>query len=108
MRGFGRQCRGQGKVFVKLVRQTETRLLEVGSSIATRTISGLGRGRSTIGTIRYQSPALPAAVRARSVKDAPRIDPAINRRFTGLEFVADETSGTLRAIERLLVDSPEG
>jgi hypothetical protein len=35
MRCFGRQCRGQGKVFVKLVRQTETRLLEVGSSMAT-------------------------------------------------------------------------
>jgi hypothetical protein len=34
MRGFGRQCRGQGKVFVKLVRHTETQLLEVGSSIA--------------------------------------------------------------------------
>jgi hypothetical protein len=35
MRRFGRQCRGQGKIFVKLVRQTETQLLEVGSSIAT-------------------------------------------------------------------------
>ena len=34
MRGFGRQCRGQGKVFVKLVRQTETQLLALGSSIA--------------------------------------------------------------------------
>ena len=34
MRCFGRQCRGQGKVFVKLVRHTETQLLEVGSSIA--------------------------------------------------------------------------
>lgn len=34
MRGFGRQCRGQAKVFVKLVRQTETHLLEVGSSLA--------------------------------------------------------------------------
>jgi len=34
MRCFGRQCRGQGKVFVKLVRQTEGQLLEVGSSIA--------------------------------------------------------------------------
>ena len=34
MRRFGRQCRGQGKVFVKLVRQTETQLLEVGSAIA--------------------------------------------------------------------------
>ena len=35
MRGFGRQCRGQGKVFVTLGRQTETPLLEVGSSLAT-------------------------------------------------------------------------
>jgi len=34
MRRFGRQCRGQGKIFVKLVRQTETQLLERGSSIA--------------------------------------------------------------------------
>jgi hypothetical protein len=33
MRGFGRQCRGQGKVFVKLVRHTEAQLLEVGSAI---------------------------------------------------------------------------
>ena len=35
MRCFGRQCRGQGKIFVKLVRHTETQLLAVGSSIAT-------------------------------------------------------------------------
>ena len=35
MRRFGRQCRGQGKIFVKLVRQTETQLLAVGSSITT-------------------------------------------------------------------------
>jgi hypothetical protein len=35
MRRFGRHCRGQGKVLVKLVRHTETQLLEVGSSIAT-------------------------------------------------------------------------
>jgi hypothetical protein len=34
MHCFGRQCRGQGKIFVKLVRHTETQLLEVGSSIA--------------------------------------------------------------------------
>jgi Transposase DDE domain len=33
MRRFGRQCRGQGHVFVKLVRQTERQLLEVGQSI---------------------------------------------------------------------------
>lgn len=34
MRGFGRQCRGKGKVFVKLVRQTETRLLTLGKPLA--------------------------------------------------------------------------
>ena len=33
MRGFGRQCRGQGNVFVKLVRQTERQLLEAGSAL---------------------------------------------------------------------------
>ena len=33
MRRFGRQCRGQGKVFVSLVRQTETQLLESGQQV---------------------------------------------------------------------------
>jgi hypothetical protein len=33
MRRFGRQCRGMGKVFVTLVRQTETRLLEMGAQV---------------------------------------------------------------------------
>jgi hypothetical protein len=33
MRSFGRQCRGQGHVFVKLVRQTERQLLELGQPI---------------------------------------------------------------------------
>jgi hypothetical protein len=33
LRGFGRQCRGQGHVFVKLVRQTEQQLLELGEPI---------------------------------------------------------------------------
>lgn len=33
MRRFGRQCRGQGKVFVKVVRETERHLLELGDSI---------------------------------------------------------------------------
>ena len=37
MRGFGRQCRGQGKVFVTLVRQTERHLLDLGESIETWT-----------------------------------------------------------------------
>jgi len=35
MRSFGRQCRGKGKVFVTLVRQTETQLLDLGESLAT-------------------------------------------------------------------------
>jgi hypothetical protein len=35
MRRFGRQCRGQGTVFVKLVRHTAPQLLEVGSALAT-------------------------------------------------------------------------
>jgi hypothetical protein len=34
MHRFGRQCRGQGKIFVKLVRHTETQLLALDSSIA--------------------------------------------------------------------------
>jgi hypothetical protein len=34
MRRFGRQCRGQGKVFVPLVRQTETHLLTTGAPVA--------------------------------------------------------------------------
>jgi hypothetical protein len=33
MRRFGRQCRGQGKVFVSLVRQTETHLLTTGAPV---------------------------------------------------------------------------
>jgi hypothetical protein len=37
MRSFGRQCRGQGKVFVTLVRQTEKPLLELGGALATWT-----------------------------------------------------------------------
>ena len=35
MRSFGRSCRGQGKVFVKLVRQTEQQLLDLGENIST-------------------------------------------------------------------------
>jgi hypothetical protein len=34
MRGFGRQCRGQGQVLVQLVRHTERQLLALGHSIA--------------------------------------------------------------------------
>jgi len=33
MRRFGRQCRGMGKVFVTLVRQTERQLLEIGQQV---------------------------------------------------------------------------
>ncbi len=35
MRSFGRQCRGRGRVFVKLVRQTERQLLDLGQPIPT-------------------------------------------------------------------------
>jgi hypothetical protein len=35
MRRFGRQCRGMSKVFVRLVRQTETQLLERGQPVLT-------------------------------------------------------------------------
>jgi hypothetical protein len=35
MRGFGRSCRGQGRVFVQLVRQTEQQLLQLGEPIKT-------------------------------------------------------------------------
>jgi len=33
MRRFGRQCRGQGKIFVSVVRQTETQLLTSGEAV---------------------------------------------------------------------------
>jgi hypothetical protein len=35
MRRFGRRCRGMGNVFVRLVRQTETQLLEMGQPVLT-------------------------------------------------------------------------
>jgi hypothetical protein len=35
MRRFGRQCRGQGQVFVKHVRHTEQQLLSLGEPIKT-------------------------------------------------------------------------
>lgn len=53
MRGFGRQCRGQAKVFVKLVRQTETQLLEAGSSIAELA----QQAKQTLDTATYLSPS---------------------------------------------------
>ena len=33
MRRFGRQCRGQGRVFLRLVRETEARLLDLGQPV---------------------------------------------------------------------------
>jgi len=35
MRGFGRQCRGQGRILVHVVRQTEQKLLQLGAPILT-------------------------------------------------------------------------
>ena len=49
MRRFGRQCRGMGKVFVTLVRQTEAQLLEAWT---TRSAPGAGRARSVC-TVRH-------------------------------------------------------
>ena len=47
MRGFGRSCRGQGHVFVKLVRHTEQQLLDTGGAdhkpLPTRPKSALNR-----------------------------------------------------------------
>ena len=39
MRRFGRQCRGQGHVFVKLVRATETQLLTLGQHVGSLALS---------------------------------------------------------------------
>ena len=39
MRRFGRQCRGQGKVFVKLVRETEKQLLDLGQQVGPLTVA---------------------------------------------------------------------
>lgn len=61
MRAFGRQCRGQAKVFVKLVRQTETQLLEIGSSIAELA----QQAQQTLDT----APDLSASTRARLAND---------------------------------------
>jgi hypothetical protein len=57
MRSFGRQCRGQGKVFVTLVRHTEQQLLTLGQPIA-----ALGQQAQHLLT---QATALSDATRAR-------------------------------------------
>jgi hypothetical protein len=61
MRGFGRQCRGQGKIFVKLVRQTERHLLERGDSIETWTQQAKA--------LLHQDPHLAEAQRQRLLRD---------------------------------------
>ena len=57
MRRFGRQCRGQGKVFVSLVRQTETHLLTTGAAVGTLAQTAQAQLQSAV--------ALTAAQRAR-------------------------------------------
>jgi hypothetical protein len=57
MRGFGRQCRGHGHVFVKVVRHTEQQLLDLGQPITT-----LGQQAQQLLT---QAPALSDATRQR-------------------------------------------
>jgi hypothetical protein len=53
MRRFGRQCRGQGRVFVKVVRQTERHLLTLGQPLAT----WAGRAQGHLQNITEISPA---------------------------------------------------
>jgi hypothetical protein len=61
MRSFGRQCRGQGRVFVKLVRQTERQLLALGQPIPV-----LGRQAQQL---LEQTTALSAAQRERLTRE---------------------------------------
>jgi hypothetical protein len=61
MRGFGRQCRGQGKVLVTLVRQTEQHLLDLGGAIATWSQEAK--------TLLHQAPHLREAQRQRLLRD---------------------------------------
>ena len=46
MRRFGRQCRGKGKVFVTLVRQTEKQLLATGQQVVPLAQAAQARGQS--------------------------------------------------------------
>ena len=48
MRGFGRSCRGQGHVFVKLVRHTEQQLLALGEPIKTFALTAQERLAQTL------------------------------------------------------------
>lgn len=48
MRGFGRSCRGQGHVFVKLVRHTEQQLLALGEPIQTFALKAQERLAQTL------------------------------------------------------------
>ena len=48
MRGFGRSCRGQGHVFVKLVRHTEHQLLALGEPIQTFALKAQERLAQTL------------------------------------------------------------
>jgi hypothetical protein len=98
MRRFGRQCRGQGKVFVKLVRHTEGQLWEGGSSIASlahevqqrlhqathisaatceRLASALSRAIQTQPQIRKQSRRLSQGKRLRHCQIVKAYDPTI-------------------------------
>src|SRR5712692_3305720 len=66
MRRFGRPCRGQSKVFVKLVRETERHLLALGEPIATWT----EQAREFLHQDRVRSPA--QRERLRRALEAPR------------------------------------
>jgi hypothetical protein len=73
MHRLGRQCRGPGKIFVKLVRQTEPQRLERGSAIAALA--------QEAPQARQQAPHLSAATRerlARALRTAQAAQPQIS------------------------------
>jgi hypothetical protein len=97
MRTFGRSCRGQSRVFVKLVRQTEHQLLELGKPIHTlaqkanthleqTTLSDTSRKRLSLhlttamshhDDIRHQSTRLTQGKKLRHFKLVNAYDPTI-------------------------------
>ena len=98
MRGFGRSCRGQGHVFVKLVRHTARQLLALGEPITTfglqaqqrlahlRTLREAQRQRLTLALttamshhehIRKQSPRLTSGPKLRHCKLVNAYDPTM-------------------------------
>jgi hypothetical protein len=80
MRRFGRQCRGQGKVFVSLVRQTETQLLTAGQPVVGLARAAQGQVQSAGHLAEEQRARL--ATQLTSALDAHRQIATQSRRLT--------------------------